>query len=85
VPAGAWQVLRLVPEQVLAESRTQSERFQARAGKPPSLAGLAMVLAACGLGHLQSHRRLILCLPDLEHTAVYPNDDVWSLSHPHLR
>jgi uncharacterized membrane protein YkvA (DUF1232 family) len=46
VPAGVWLVLRLVPDHVLAASRAKSQQwFQARAGKPRSLAGLAMVLA----------------------------------------
>ena len=46
VPAGVWLLLRIVPEQVLADSRAQSEQwFLEQKGKPRSSAGLAIILA----------------------------------------
>jgi uncharacterized membrane protein YkvA (DUF1232 family) len=46
VPAGVWLLLRIVPEQVLADSRAQSEQwFREQKGKPRSVAGLAIILA----------------------------------------
>jgi len=46
VPAGVWLLLRIVPEQVLADSRAQSEQwFREQKGKPRSITGLAIILA----------------------------------------
>ena len=46
VPAGVWLLLRIVPEQVLADSRAQSEQwFREQNGKPRSITGLAIILA----------------------------------------
>ena len=46
VPAGVWLLLRIVPEQVLNESRSKSEQwFIEKKGKPTSIAGLAIILS----------------------------------------
>lgn len=46
VPAGVWLLLRIVPEQVLVDSRAQSEQwFREQKGKPRSVVGLAIILA----------------------------------------
>ncbi len=45
VPAGVWLLLRIVPEQVLTDSRSLSEQwFQAQKEKPRSIAGLSVIL-----------------------------------------
>ena len=46
VPAGVWLLLRIVPEQVLSESRSKSEQwFIEQKRKPTSIAGLAIILS----------------------------------------
>jgi uncharacterized membrane protein YkvA (DUF1232 family) len=46
VPAGVWLLLRIVPEQVLADCRAQAEQwFQEQNGKPRSVAGLVIIIA----------------------------------------
>lgn len=46
VPAGVWLLLRIVPEQVLSESRSKSEQwFLEQKGKPTSAAGLVIILS----------------------------------------
>ncbi len=46
IPVGVWLLLRLVPTQVLADSRTQADEwFLQGKQKPPSFFGLAIILA----------------------------------------
>ena len=45
VPAGVWLLLRIVPEQVLSESRSKSEQwFLEQKEKPQSYVGLIFIL-----------------------------------------
>ncbi len=50
VPAGVWLLLRIVPEQVLADSRALAQTwFLERQRKPRSWTGLGIVLAVWAL------------------------------------
>lgn len=45
VPAGVWLLLRIVPENVLIDSRAESEKwFLEQKGKPRSFVGLSFIL-----------------------------------------
>ncbi len=50
VPIGVWLLLRMIPQQVLVDSRAQSQAwFLKDQRKPRSLTGLAVVLAVWAL------------------------------------
>jgi uncharacterized membrane protein YkvA (DUF1232 family) len=50
VPAGIWLLLKIVPEHVLADSRTESDQwFLQQMEKPRSFVGLALVLGLWGI------------------------------------
>jgi uncharacterized membrane protein YkvA (DUF1232 family) len=55
VPAGVWLLLKIVPENVVVDSRAKSEQwFLEQKGKPQSYVGLSIILilwllAACAL------------------------------------
>ena len=60
VPAGVWLLLRIIPDQVLADSRAQSEQwFQEPKKKPRSLAGLVIVLALWGVAAWAAYRVIV--------------------------
>lgn len=57
VPAGVWLLLRIVPAQVLTDSRSQSEQwFREQKKKPRSLVGLVIVLALWGVAAWVAYR-----------------------------
>lgn len=57
VPAGVWLLLRIVPAQVLADSRVQSEQwFLEQKKKPRSLVGLAIILVLWGVAAWAAYR-----------------------------
>lgn len=60
VPAGVWLLLRIIPDQVLADSRAQSEQwFQEQKKKPRSLVGLVIVLALWGVAAWAAYRVIV--------------------------
>ncbi|TAN30950.1 MAG: DUF1232 domain-containing protein [Castellaniella sp.] len=59
VPAGVWLLLRIVPAQVLADSRAQSEQwFRDQKEKPRSSIGLAIILALWGVAAWAAYRAI---------------------------
>lgn len=57
VPAGVWLLLRIVPAQVLTDSRSQSEQwFREQKKTPRSLVGLVIVLALWGVAAWVAYR-----------------------------
>ncbi len=50
VPAGVWVLLKMVPDEVLSESRSQADAwFRQDKRKPQSFVGLGIILALWGL------------------------------------
>lgn len=56
VPVGVWLLLRMVPNQVLIDSRTQADQwFQQGKAKPMSLLGFAIILVIWLLAALAAY------------------------------
>jgi uncharacterized membrane protein YkvA (DUF1232 family) len=59
VPAGVWILLKIVPEQVLFDSRSQAEAWLRQGHqKPQSIAGLALIMTLWCLAAWGAYRAL---------------------------
>lgn len=59
VPVGVWLLLKMLPDEVLADSRNQAQTwFQQQQGKPRSLMGLAIMLMLWCLAAWMVYRAL---------------------------
>jgi uncharacterized membrane protein YkvA (DUF1232 family) len=60
VPAGVWLLLRIVPENVLVDSRAESEKwFLEQKGKPRSYVGLSIILILWLLAAWATYRMFV--------------------------
>lgn len=61
VPVGVWLLLRMVPEQVLTDSRTQADEwFRQGNTKPMSLLGLVIILVLWFFAAWATYRAVFL-------------------------
>jgi uncharacterized membrane protein YkvA (DUF1232 family) len=60
VPAGVWLLLKIVPENVVVDSREKSEQwFLEQKGKPRSYVGLSVVLILWAVAAWASYRMFV--------------------------
>lgn len=60
VPAGVWLLLKIVPENVVVDSRAKSEKWlHEKKGKPRSYVGLSVVLILWAVAAWASYRMFV--------------------------